>query len=157
MLLFYFLFDHLLDARAEIRECFCVELLGELKTPQFPSEISWPIASLMALALAFYTRGTPCIVYNLVFTHFHSAVSTPTPLVSSSGLSEPAPPPPDFDGSVNHISAGGTDYAHHITTGFQTFLPTRDYVRILILGGLLVIDCLFLFVFSFLNPQIPGG
>ena len=36
----------------------------------------------------------------------------------------------------------------------------RDYVRILIPwgegGGLLVIDCLFLFMFSFLKPQIPG-
>ena len=87
----FFDLTNLLDARAENREIFCVELLGELKTPQFLSEISWPIARLMALALIFYIRGTLCIVYNLVFTHFHSAVSTPTPIVSSSGLSEPAP------------------------------------------------------------------
>ena len=33
----------------------------------------------------------------------------------------------------------------------------RDYVRILIPRGLLVMDCLFLLLFSFLNPQIPGG
>ena len=34
-------------------------------------------------------------------------------------------------------------------------LSFRDYVWILILGGLLVIDRLFLFLFSFLKPQIP--
>jgi hypothetical protein len=33
----------------------------------------------------------------------------------------------------------------------------RDYVRILIPRGLSVMDCLFLLLFSFLNPQIPGG
>ena len=43
----------------------------------------------------------------------------------------------------------------------NTFLNTnfdhdyRDHVRILILEGLFVIDWLFLF--SFLNPKIPGG
>ena len=26
--------------------------------------------------------------------------------------------------NFNHISAGGNNYAHQITTGFQTFLPT---------------------------------
>ena len=41
---------------------------------------------------------------------------------------------------------------------FSEIMPSfRDYVRILILRGLLVMDCLFLFLFSFLNPQIPGG
>jgi hypothetical protein len=34
---------------------------------------------------------------------------------------------------------------------------TRDYVRILIPRGLIVMDCLFLLLFSSLNPQIPGG
>ena len=34
---------------------------------------------------------------------------------------------------------------------------SRDYIRILIPRGLLVMDCLFLLLFSFLNPQIPGG
>ena len=33
----------------------------------------------------------------------------------------------------------------------------RDYVRILIPRGLLLMDCLFLLLFSFLNPQIPEG
>ena len=32
----------------------------------------------------------------------------------------------------------------------------RDHVRILIPGGLLVIDCLFLFLVTFLNPQISA-
>ena len=49
----------------------------------------------------------------------------------SSGLSEPGVPgfamtPPDFERSVNPISTGVADYAHHITTcspGFSD-LPT---------------------------------
>ena len=40
---------------------------------------------------------------------------------------------------------------------FGNRFDIRDHVRILILGGLIVIDCLFLFLFSLLNPQIPGG
>ena len=43
-----------------------------------------------------------------------------------------------------------------ITLKHTFLLQSRDYVRILIPGAL-VIDCLFLFLFSFLNPQFRGG
>ena len=39
----------------------------------------------------------------------------------------------------------------------QRRLGTGTTLGILIPGGLLVVDCLFLFPFSFLKPQIPGG
>ena len=43
------------------------------------------------------------------------------------------------------------------THGHKFLLMGRDYVRILIPRGLLVMDCLFFLLFPFLNPQIPGG
>ena len=43
----------------------------------------------------------------------------------------------------------------------KTRILNRDHATILIPGGkggaLIVIDCIFLFLFSFLKPQIPGG
>ena len=40
-------FFFFLDARAKIRGRKCFGSLGELKTPQFPSEISWPFKDKM--------------------------------------------------------------------------------------------------------------
>ena len=43
----FFIFNHFLDARAEIRDLGV--FLGELKTPQFSSEISWSLKKMKQL------------------------------------------------------------------------------------------------------------
>ena len=69
----------------------------------------------------------------------------------------------DMAVSINHTSdllqmeEDSQRKGKNIQGVYFMILLCRDYVRILIPRGLLVMDFLFLLLFSLLNPQIPGG